>query len=34
VLILDSLLGSARELTREAGVLLRAEGRAPRLVQL
>jgi hypothetical protein len=33
-LVLDGLLGSARELTREAGALLRAEGSAPRLVQL
>ncbi|MCI3274347.1 acyl-CoA dehydrogenase family protein [Streptomyces cylindrosporus] len=32
--VLDGLLGSARELTREAGALLRAEGAAPRLVQL
>jgi len=28
------LLGSARELTREAGARLRAEGSAPRLVHL
>jgi acyl-CoA dehydrogenase-like protein len=34
VLVLDGLLGSARELTREAGALLRAHGSAPRLVQL
>jgi hypothetical protein len=33
-LILDSLLGSARELTREAGKALRAKGSAPRLAQL
>jgi hypothetical protein len=33
-LVLDGLLGSARELTREAGALLRAEGGAPRLVHL
>jgi hypothetical protein len=33
-LILDGLLGSARELTREAGAALRAKGFAPRLVQL
>ncbi|GAB2960968.1 acyl-CoA dehydrogenase family protein [Streptomyces pseudoechinosporeus] len=33
-LVLDGLLGSARELTREAGAVLRAEGSAPRLVQL
>ncbi|GHB60297.1 acyl-CoA dehydrogenase [Streptomyces umbrinus] len=33
-LVLDGLLGSARELTREAGALLVARGRAPRLVQL
>ncbi len=33
-LILDGLLGSARELTREAGVALRARGYAPRLAQL
>jgi hypothetical protein len=34
VLVLDGLLGSARELTREAGATLRARGSAPRLVQL
>jgi Acyl-CoA dehydrogenase, C-terminal domain len=34
VLVLDGLLGSARELTRDAGALLRAHGSAPRLVQL
>ncbi|MFJ5306475.1 acyl-CoA dehydrogenase family protein [Streptomyces sp. NPDC088350] len=33
-MVLDGLLGSARELTREAGALLRAGGSAPRLVQL
>lgn len=33
-LILDGLLGSARELTREAGMVLRARGFAPRLAQL
>ena len=33
-LILDGLLGSARELTREAGKALRAKGSAPRLAQL
>jgi alkylation response protein AidB-like acyl-CoA dehydrogenase len=33
-LILDSLLGSARELTREAGAVLRTKGSAPRLAQL
>ena len=33
-LILDGLLGSTRELTREAGVALRARGYAPRLAQL
>ncbi|GLE51334.1 acyl-CoA dehydrogenase family protein [Mycobacterium montefiorense] len=33
-LILDSLLGSARELTGQAGAALRANGSAPRLVQL
>ena len=33
-LLLDGLLGSARELTREAGVVLREEGFAPRLAQL
>jgi Acyl-CoA dehydrogenase, C-terminal domain len=33
-LVLDGLLGSARELTCEAGALLRTEGAAPRLVQL
>ncbi|MEU6260514.1 acyl-CoA dehydrogenase family protein [Streptomyces sp. NPDC047043] len=32
--VLDGLLGSARELTRQAGALLRAEGSAPRLAQL
>ena len=30
-LVLDGLLGSARELTREAGATLRAKGSAPRL---
>lgn len=34
VLVLDAMLGSARELTREAGALLRAKGFAPRLAQL
>ncbi|WP_019927796.1 acyl-CoA dehydrogenase family protein [Nocardia sp. BMG111209] len=34
VLVLDGLLGSTRELTREAGALVRAEGGAPRLAQL
>ncbi len=34
ILILDGLLGSARELTREAGATLRANGFAPRLAQL
>ncbi|WP_198653467.1 acyl-CoA dehydrogenase family protein [Actinocorallia populi] len=34
VLVLDGLLGSARELTREAGALLRERGSAPRLVHL
>jgi hypothetical protein len=34
VLVLDGLLGSARELTREAGTVLRAQGVAPRLVDL
>jgi alkylation response protein AidB-like acyl-CoA dehydrogenase len=34
VLVLDGLLGSARELTREAGLLLRREGCAPRLADL
>jgi hypothetical protein len=34
VLVLDGLLGSAAELTREAGALLRGCGRAPRLVHL
>lgn len=34
VLLLDGLLGSARELTREAGRRVIAEGVAPRLVQL
>jgi hypothetical protein len=33
-LVLDGLLGSARELTREAGAMLRARGSAPRLVHL
>jgi hypothetical protein len=33
-LIFDGLLGSARELTREAGAMLRAKGFAPRLAQL
>ena len=33
-LLLDSLLGSARELTREAGTALRAKGFAPRLAEL
>ena len=33
-LLLDGLLGSARELTRQAGVELRAKGFAPRLAQL
>ena len=32
--VLDGLLGSARQLTPEAGSLLRAEGSAPRLDQL
>jgi hypothetical protein len=33
-LVLDAMLGSSRELTREAGVVLRANGFAPRLAQL
>jgi alkylation response protein AidB-like acyl-CoA dehydrogenase len=33
-LVLDGLLGSARELTREAGKAVRAKGFAPRLAQL
>lgn len=33
-LVLDGLLGSARELTRDAGKALRAKGFAPRLAQL
>lgn len=33
-LVLDGLLGSSRELTREAGAHIRAEGKAPRLAQL
>ena len=33
-LVLDGLLGSSRELTREAGAALRARGFAPRLAQL
>ncbi|MFG2969570.1 acyl-CoA dehydrogenase family protein [Streptomyces sp. NPDC048288] len=32
--VLDGLLGSARELTREAGALVRSRGTAPRLTQL
>ena len=34
VLVLDGLLGSSRELTREAGSLIRSQGSAPRLAQL
>ena len=34
VLVLDGLLGSSRELTREAGAGLRARGSAPRLAHL
>jgi hypothetical protein len=34
VLTLDGLLGTSRELTREAGALIRAQHRAPRLAQL
>lgn len=34
VLVLDGLLGSATELTREAGALLRRKGSAPRLAHL
>jgi hypothetical protein len=33
-LVLDGLLGSSRDLTREAGATLRAKGFAPRLIQL
>ncbi|WP_081287602.1 acyl-CoA dehydrogenase family protein [Mycobacterium asiaticum] len=33
-LVLDGLLGSSRELTREAGSILRAKGFAPRLAHL
>lgn len=33
-LVLDGMLGSARELTRETGVILRAKGFAPRLANL
>jgi Acyl-CoA dehydrogenase, C-terminal domain len=33
-LVLDAMLGSSRELTREAGIALHAKGFAPRLVQL
>ncbi|MFE6861982.1 acyl-CoA dehydrogenase family protein [Nocardia sp. NPDC057668] len=33
-LVLDGLLGSSRELTREAGALIRTLGHAPRLAQL
>lgn len=33
-LVLDVLLGSSRELTREAGTMLRAKGFAPRLAEL
>lgn len=32
--VLDGLLGSSRELTREAGAQVRAQGKAPRLVHL
>nr|WP_153409828.1 acyl-CoA dehydrogenase family protein [Nocardia macrotermitis] len=34
VLVLDGLLGSTRELTREAGARIRTAGAAPRLAQL
>jgi alkylation response protein AidB-like acyl-CoA dehydrogenase len=34
VLVLDGLLGSARELTKKAGAGLRARGSAPRLAHL
>jgi alkylation response protein AidB-like acyl-CoA dehydrogenase len=34
VLVLDAMLGSARELIRESGAVLRAKGFAPRLAQL
>ena len=34
VLVLDGLLGSARELTREAGALIRVRRAAPRLIHL
>jgi len=34
VLVLDGLLGTARELTREAGALVRSRGSAPRLANL
>jgi alkylation response protein AidB-like acyl-CoA dehydrogenase len=33
-IVLDGLLGSSRELTREAGAELRRQGSAPRLVAL
>ena len=33
-LVMDAMLGSSRELTREAGTALRAKGFAPRLAQL
>jgi hypothetical protein len=33
-MVLDAMLGSSRELTREAGTALRAKGFAPRLAQL
>lgn len=33
-LVLDGLLGSTRELTKEAGAIVRAQGSAPRLVRL
>lgn len=33
-LVLDGLFGSARELTREAGAIIRKQGHAPRLVDL
>lgn len=34
VLVLDGLLGSSRELTRQAGAAVKAQGRAPRLATL
>mgnify|MGYP006900719336 FL=1 len=33
-MVLDGLLGSARDLTREAGAVVRSLGHAPRLAKL